>query len=294
MKISEKLERKEHSKGERHSVLVASQDGDTGCKFRASLPAKLRVGREPSELTFAHDHVVAYNDLPHVSTRIRNKLASSSEYVKFEELLADNRAERPGTSGRDDQAGASIESYETWYEAFHVFLMHRAFHRPSMMIPLLKYANLIAKMAKTFPVNVWSNYDKQFRLSAASRPNDHVIWTTIDPMISSTSLNKPNMMTSSYQPFLPAREKRRANESNKAAVCYTCQKSGHIAKNCPGNRNQLFRDNEDADEMPRIPICYMYNDGLCRTEPCPQKRSHICARCDKPGHPKLRCKVKLA
>ena len=151
-RLTDKLEGKNGATGERSVIVVPSRGGSPANK----LPVKARLGKRPSEMTFAFDRTVSYSDLPHVSsTRLQEKLAAG-DFVRFDDLLSDNRIHQPGSSKSErNHDFVQVDSFETWYEAFNVFLINRVFNRPEMLLPLIKYCNLIASLARSHPASLW-------------------------------------------------------------------------------------------------------------------------------------------
>ena len=94
------------------------------------------------------------------------------------------------------QKAKPIFNIDKWTSAFFIFISIYLQKHPLKAIEMIKYADLIRKLAHRFGGYGWVNYDKEFRLEQALNPTRS--WATYD---SDLFLEKLAMPAFSNQPF---------------------------------------------------------------------------------------------
>ena len=95
------------------------------------------------------------------------------EYVDFAMLLRkatfSDVLEVPALSSRQPVIKA-ITSFDTWMQAWNLYLSVLLAHNPSCAVELFGYQRLICSANTLFPVHSWLQYDSKFCTLAAADP----------------------------------------------------------------------------------------------------------------------------
>ena len=155
-------------------------------------------------------------ELPPMSDRLRKKIVSG-EFVPLEEILNDLKTSAlPSKShihlviqdggvtpmpSTESLAGPRsnkrhIDSFETWLEAWNVFLSIYVHAHPARALELITYQRHVSDMARSFTLKAWLEYDVAFRMRMAQYPSRR--WDTVDlelwtSKLLSSSAPKPHM-----------------------------------------------------------------------------------------------------
>ena len=126
-----------------------------------------------------------------VPEKVLERLKDQTKYVDFNLLLPKNRVEsaapitqrlvqndRGETELKTVRDKNAIASFSQWVLAFNVFSAYRTFYFPYLSLPLNKYQYWIASyVERGVPTADWLDYDRQFRMAAATQSWDPTFWT---------------------------------------------------------------------------------------------------------------------
>ena len=175
-----------------------------------------------------------------------------------------------------------IFDVDSWTSAFFVFMSIYLERYPDRSIELIKYVDLIRKLATRFGGQGWMNYDREFRLMQARSPARS--WASYDPDLFLEKLAMPvyvgqqdaiegNSIPATKQPISPGIDPFQTSNQNVLQ-----------------GRNPFRPTNQhimSANGQP-IGICYAYNgEGGCTWSNC--KFEHRCRSCLKGGHGLTTC-----
>ena len=157
-----------------------------------------------------------------------------------------------------------IFNIDKWTEAFFVYISIFLQRHPNRAIELIKYTDLIRKLAQRFNSNGWVHYDLEFRLEQALNPMRS--WACYDSDLLLEKLALPTfagLASMSGQQSVP--------HANRV-------------------RNNFRPNQQSASGRPQqVPLhCFNYNtSGSCKRFSC--KYPHRCSVCFKYGHPATGC-----
>ena len=184
---------------------------------------------------------------PPIPVQLRHQILQG-EYVDFAMLL--HRAkfsevpEVPVSSYTP--AIKRITSFDTWMQAWNLYLAVILAHNPSRAVELYGYQRLICSAHTLLPLESWLQYDYKFRILAAADP---LLWW--DRRHSDLWLE---CLASSQQ-------------STKRWPCPYCRATNHFPENCPHSpfRTKTWEspDHTASNSRPsNRPICRMLNPRL--------------------------------
>ena len=105
----------------------------------------------------------------------------------------------------------SITSFDTWMQAWNIYLAVLLAHNPSRAVELFGYQRLICSANTLLPVHSWLQYDSTFRTLAAANPL--LRWDQRHPDLWSECLA--------------------SGQQNKHWPCPYCRATNHFPSNCP-------------------------------------------------------------
>ena len=212
---------------------------------------------------------------PPIPVQLRQQILQG-EYVDFAMLLHranfSDVSEVPVSSSRPP-ATKRIASFNTWMQAWNLYLAVILAHNPSRAVELFGYQRLICSANTLLPLDSWLQYDYKFRTLAAADPL--LRWDQRHPDLWLECL------ASSYQ-------------SNKRWPCPYCRATNHFPDNCPHspictNKQQSSEHRTSNPRPSSRPICGMFNQGNCTCSDCSYR--HICLTCEG-NHPRVSCSAK--
>ena len=212
---------------------------------------------------------------PPIPVQLRQQILQG-EYVDFAMLLHRAKfsevSEVPVSSYRPP-AIKRITSFDTWMQAWNLYLTVILAHNPSRAVKLFGYQRLICSAHTLLPLESWLQYDYKFRTLAAADPL--LRW---DQRHSDLWLE---CLASSQQ-------------STKRWPCPYCRATNHFPENCPHSpfrtKTRESSDHRASNSRPSTrPICGMFNQGHCIYPDCSYR--HICLTCEG-NHPRVSCSAR--
>ena len=212
---------------------------------------------------------------PPIPVQLRQQILQG-EYVDFAMLLHRAKfsevSEVPVLSYRPP-AIKRITSFDTWMQAWNLYLAVILAHNPSRAVELFGYQRLICSAHTLLPLESWLQYDYKFRTPAAADPL--LQW---DQRHSDLWLE---CLASSQQ-------------STKRWPCPYCRATNHFPENCPHSpfrtKTRESSDHRASNSRPSTrPICGMFNQGHCTYPDCSYR--HICLTCER-NHPRVSCSAR--
>lgn len=165
----------------------------------------------------------------------------------------------------------------TWLLCFNRYAAAQCAIYPGLLPHMMAYANTIIQAYLQFSGDGWRQYDRAFRIQAATRRTTD--WTSADPSL--------------YARLV-------ACQSRRASTCQFCCSSSHKSSACPWGI-----DEPSAEEPPPLPpfrrraaatlarsdppICMSWNAGACRF-PGTCTYRHVCSSCSMVGHRSAECR----
>ena len=220
-------------------------------------------------LNYTSSHIPATNyspssTLPPVPVQLRQQILQG-EYVDFAMLL------HKATFSDVLEVHASsrqpvikpITSFDTWMQAWNLYLSVLLGHNPSRAVELSGYQRLICSANTLLPVRSWLQYDSKFRTLAAADPL--LRWDQRHPDLWLECLAS-------------------VQQNAKRWPCPYCSGTNHFPSNC---LQAPFRQKQDSPDHSRTsdhlkrsshPICGMFNQGHCSRQACSYQ--HICLSCE--------------
>ncbi len=132
------------------------------------------------------------------------------------------------TVRRRDSEVREIDSYESWNEAFHVYMQVRGHYDPSMFAPLLGYSNNIRTLALLYPIDVWLDYDGEFRTRMAGKRSKLEDWFKLDRELLEDSLSRFPQPPNAFRQIDP-------NDNRHYQICKNFN-FGRCLVHCPQSR----------------------------------------------------------
>ena len=212
---------------------------------------------------------------PPIPVQLRQQILQG-EYVDFAMLLHRAKfsevSEVPVSSYRPPVI-KRITSFDTWMQAWNLYLTVILAHNPSRAVELFGYQQLICSAHTLFPHESWLQYDYKFRTLAAADPL--LRW---DQRHSNLWLE---CLASSQQ-------------STKYWPCPYYIATNHFPENCPHSpfctKIRELSDHRASNSRPSTrPICGMFNQGHCTYPDCSYR--HICLTCEG-NHPRVSCSAR--
>ena len=166
-----------------------------------------------------------------------------------------------------------ITSFDTWMQAWNLYLAVILAHNPSRAVELFGYQRLICSAHTLLPLESWLQYDYKFWTLAA-----------VDPLLR-WDLRQSDLwlecLASSHQ-------------STKRWPCPYCRATNHFPENCPHSpfhtKTRESSDHRASNSRPSTrPICGMFNQGHCTYLDCSYR--HICLTCEG-NHPRVSCSTR--
>ena len=258
--------------------------------------------------------------LPPIKSSTLSKV-QKHEYIDFDELIPP-----PPSINTDQYFGLELDEFSSslllkktkqkfqirdfpsWMCAWNVFVQAYLHFHPTMQFDLFNYLKIFCTLIKKFKFENCYAYDKAQRTQLASQ-------RIAPPHQQSISWQQQNEEL--FNLYL---------RDNYLPACFHCNTYGHFATSCPfktakrsidpRNLSNNFRPSSSQysyvstgnnkfqpssqPPMPQSsssftvnntdnhPYCQRFNrTGFCNKPPC--KFNHICNKCNKPGHPGIRC-----
>ena len=163
----------------------------------------------------------------------------------------------------------AILNIDKWTSAFFVFTSIFLEKHPQRAVEMIKYTDLIRKLAFRFGGFGWVNYDREFRLEQAQNPARS--WATYDGDLFLEKLAMPV--------FSNQRQNFRGQSS----------RFPHSRAGFPSQLSQS--QNSKAGFQNREGVCFAFNkQRKCFRKAC--KWAHKCSICFQPTHPASACTQK--
>ena len=230
-------------------------------------PIHERLGRKPTSTAvpaydFSDQPAVHGRFLPAVTAEMKAKMEDVTQFVDLNELLGVNRApvnssRKPPVFTHDANGNLSISTrggrrsittFVEYVSAFTIFMGYRVAQHPALAIPMSRYLDVMGRMADGREHRTWLLYDELHRMHMAAHPDDVSLWT------------------------------RRHEESYLEAEREYAPTSSHhhdSVSRVSRQNDQPFRTEPATDGQ----ICYQFNSGNCKSEPCKSGRKHVCRYC---------------
>ena len=212
---------------------------------------------------------------PLIPVQLRQQILQG-EYVDFAMLL--HRAKisevlKVPVLSYKPPAIKRITSFDTWMQAWNLYLAIISAHNPLRALEFFGYQRLICSAHTLHPLESWLQYDYKFWTLAAADP---LLWW--DQRHSDLWLE---CLASSHQ-------------STKCWPCPYCRATNHFPENCPHSpfctKMQELSDHRASNSRPSSrPICGMFNQGRCTYPHCSHR--HICLTCEG-NHPWVSCSAR--
>ena len=147
-----------------------------------------------------------------------------------------------------------IFNIDKWTAAFFVFMSIYLQRHPQRAIELIKYTDVVRKLAQRFPGSGWVLYDKEFRLEQAIDPTRS--WAHYDSDLFLEKLAMP---------------------------VFAIQQQASRREGAPRGNSQVTQGRSSNSQK----YCFNFNKGICNRTNC--WFPHKCATCLGLGHSTMTC-----
>ena len=233
--------------------------------------------------------------LPPVTARLREKIVNG-EFVDFNALLP--KAMFSGTQtpevtksftvqlspGNDDllvrpsQTSKKISSFQSWMEAWNIYLAIIVDHDPSRAPALIAYQRIITSASNNHPLSAWLNYDIRFRTLAASNPSvrwdtrENELWLEFFTGTASAATRWPCAYCGATTHY----PENCLFRSQPVPVSTFDQRPPNRPSNGPQQFNENGSNDQPAHQRPKR-TCHAFNRSVCRRSACNFR--HVCELC---------------
>ncbi|XP_055342138.1 uncharacterized protein LOC129590789 [Paramacrobiotus metropolitanus] len=256
--------------------------------------------------------------LPALDPTLSKQLADRRSFIQLHKLQPMHRgidtSSEPSTYIADSEgklipaasttSRRKIDSFNSWLEAFLIFIRYRIFHHPDLAPGFLAYIDIIRGLALTRPLLIWLDYDRRFRERMTFPDVNETAWFSEDSSIMADVLRSIPTFPAVYQPppqnlsftsslQLPPHPNAAFNPSAKPPYgCFVCRDPNHYATFCLQRAKPVMSNAPSQPSAyrltqpfrgPRVAVCRDYNAGKCQS-PCPHRRIHVCDQCFETSH----------
>ena len=220
---------------------------------------------------------------------------------------------------KENKPKVRIRDFPSWTCAWNLYVQAYLSAKPTMFYQLFSYAKIFATMARKFKFENCYAYDKAFRTQIAAEIDTPPTYRTTSWLRQNDDLYNMYLRDAylpscfhcySYGHYIancPFKTSKRVNPISSTTPAVASHNAQHGFWNNPysyvandtstrGTLSTNFRNPSTNHTISTIPdqasssniVCGRYNrTGFCQKPPC--RLSHVCNKCQRPGHPGNRC-----